>query len=338
MKNIYIIVDDGQYFAHHVGFDTINVDLIVEYFRKKDLKLSILTFKELALKRNIENSIIFTVSSQKPYHKKYVDDLIEILSIKNNILIPSKNILRCHENKGYQEFYKEILGIDSLKGYYFNNDTVDYNYIVRNYTYPLVLKKIDGSGSRGVKLINTEAELQKNIDSFKVSTHIRFMIFLRENFYKLLCINFSEIKLNYYKDYSNFVIQEFIPNLRFDFKVLIFLDKYYALKRNINKNDFRASGSGSFEFIEIEDSLLDYSKYIFDKFNEPFMSLDICVDNSKYYLIEYQGIHFGQYTQIHAKGYYSLVNNEWRYLRKRESLEHDLSHSLYYYIQKNTKK
>lgn len=328
MKELYIIVDNDQYFAHHIAFDTININKIVDYFNTKNLQLNVITLKELALHRNIKNSIFFTISSQKPYHKQYIDDVIEVLSLNNNILIPSKNILRCHDNKGYQEYYKEVIGIDSLKGYYFNNDTVDYNYIESNYRYPLVLKKIDGSGSRGVQLIKTKTELHKNVNSFKVSTHIRFMIFFRESIYKFFHLKYSEQKLNYYKDYSSFVIQEFIPNLKFDYKVLIFFDKYYVLKRNINKNDFRASGSGNFEFVEVEDSLLEYAESIFTKMNEPFMSLDICFDGSDYYLIEYQGIHFGPYTQINSNGFYKKEENRWLFIKEKVKLEEDIAYSL----------
>jgi glutathione synthase/RimK-type ligase-like ATP-grasp enzyme len=333
MKKIYVLVDNDQYFAHHVAFDTIDINVIIDYFKEREVTLEVLPLKELSLKIDIKDSIIFTLSSQKPYHKQYIDDIVEVLSLNNNILIPSKNILRCHENKGYQEYYKKIVGIDSLNGYYFNNDTVDYKYINKTYSFPLVLKQIDGSGSRGVRLIKSEKELKKEVNSFKVSTHVRFMIYCRENIFRFLKLKFSEKKLNYYKDHSSFIIQEFVPNLRFDYKVLIFFDKYYVLKRNINENDFRASGSGNFEFVDIEDSLLEYSKDIFEKLNEPFMSLDVCFDGDKYYLIEYQGIHFGPYTQIYSKGFYQKNSEKWDFIEEKVSLEEDLAYSLFNYLQ-----
>jgi glutathione synthase/RimK-type ligase-like ATP-grasp enzyme len=335
MKDLYIIVDNDQYFAHHIAFDRIEVKTIVDYFKDKNLKLNIITLKELTLNNIIKNSIVFAISSQKPYHKQYVDDIMEVLSLHNNVLVPSKNILRCHENKGYQEYYKKIIGIDSLEGYYFNNDTVNYDYIRKTYHFPLVLKQIDGSGSRGVVLVKSEDELRKEVSSFKISTHVRFMIYCRESIFKFFKLKYNRSKLDYYKDHSNFVIQEFVPNLKFDYKVLIFFDRYYVLKRNIKENDFRASGSGNFEFVEIEDSLLEYAKNIFEKINEPFMSLDICFDGEKYYLIEYQGIHFGQYTQLNADGYYNKNEATWIYIKEKESLEDDLAYSLFNHLIKN---
>jgi len=47
---------------------------------------------------------------------------------------------------------------------------------------------------------------------------------------------------------SKFIVQEFIPDLSNDWKVLVFWDKYYVLRRKNRPNDFRASGSGLFSF------------------------------------------------------------------------------------------
>jgi hypothetical protein len=35
MKDLYIIVDNDQYFAHHIAFDRIEVKTIVDYFEIK---------------------------------------------------------------------------------------------------------------------------------------------------------------------------------------------------------------------------------------------------------------------------------------------------------------
>ncbi|RXJ90608.1 hypothetical protein CRV01_05495 [Arcobacter sp. CECT 8983] len=337
MKKIYILLDNNKYFSNHIRFSEINYKIIIDYFRDKNIEVEPIPINKVAFSEAIGNSIIFTISSEKPYHKQYIDDTIEILNINNNNeLIPSKNILKCHENKGYQEYYKNIVGIDSLNGYYFNADTYDNNFLKSKYKFPLVLKSIDGSGSRGVNLVHNENELLSKINSFKVSTHIRFLIYLRESIYKFLKLKrFNIEKLKYYKDHQNFVVQEFVPNLSYDYKVLIFFDKYYVLKRNINKGDFRASGSGNFEYVEVEDSLLTYSKEIFKKFNEPFMSFDICFDGKNYYLIEYQGIHFGEYTQRNSSGYYYESEGVWQFKEEKKSIEFDLAYSLYNHILKN---
>ena len=44
------------------------------------------------------------------------------------------------------------------------------------------------------------------------------------------------------------VVQEFIPGLKNDYKVLIFGSKYYVLYRRVREGDFRASGQGLLEY------------------------------------------------------------------------------------------
>jgi glutathione synthase/RimK-type ligase-like ATP-grasp enzyme len=334
MKNIYLIVDNESFFAHHIKFGQLDKNIMIDYFNKYKIDLNIITLNELSFKLNIKNSIIITLSSQKPYHKAYIDDIYEYLALNDNILIPSKNMIKAHDNKGYQELYKKYIGLFSLKYLYINKDTINYEN-VKELGFPLVLKSLGGSGSKGVQLIQNELDLKKEINKLKPSLHIRYFIYLKEMFLNTIMRKYNLEKVEYFKDYDNYVIQEFIPNLTFDYKVLVFFDKYYVLKRNISKDDFRASGSGKFEFVEIEDSLLKYTESIFKQFNEPFMSLDICFDGNDYYLIEYQGIHFGPYTQINAKGFYKKENNKWLFIEEKVKLEEDIVYSLFNHLKIN---
>jgi len=334
MKDIYLVMDNNSFFGKQIKFGDLDVNKLVKYFKNNNLNIKIIIFNELVNKLNINNSIVFTLSSQKPYHKIVIDDIYEFLELKNNSLIPSRNIIKAHDNKGYQELYKRYIGLSSLKNEYINKDTIDYTRI-KDIGYPLVLKKLAGSGSKGVQLIYDEKKLKQEIEKLQPSLDIRYLIYLKERILNFFLRKDNKNKIEYFKDYDNYVIQEFVPNLKFDYKLLVFFDKYYVLKRNINNNDFRASGSGNFEFVNIEDSLLDYSKLIFEKFNEPFMSLDVCFNGKSYYLIEYQGIHFGPYTQIYAKGFYQKQNNKWNFIKEKVSLEEDIAYSLYKYINTN---
>jgi len=324
MKEIYLILDNNGFFAHHIEFGQLDKNIVIQYFKKFNIDIRIATLNAL----NITNAIIFTLSSQKPYHKFYIDDINQFFELNNNILIPSLHIIKSHDNKGYQELYKKCIGLVSLKSFYINKDTINYTEIAK-IGYPLVLKKLDGSGSMGVELINSESVLKNRINKLEISFRVRFFIYLKEKLMNLFLKKKNLEKVEYFKDYNNYVVQEFIPNLKFDYKVLIFFDKYYVLKRHIKSNDFRASGSGNFEFIDIEDSLLEFSQDIFQKFNEPFLSFDICFDGYKYYLIEYQGIHFGPYTQINSKGFYQKKYNKWHFIEEKVSLELDIAYALY---------
>jgi len=335
VKKIYLLIDNGHYFGHHLIYDKVNVNFVVNYFYKKNIDVKVLNLKDITNNvLKLEDSIVFTVSSQKPYHKFFLNDINEYLTLKGNILIPSNNMIKAHENKGFQELYKNIIGIKSLNSIYCNYDTISYENISQKFKYPLVLKKLDGSGSKGVQLIYNEHELKESINKKVYDFKYRSARYVYEKLKNIFTNSTSE-KLKYYSEYNNYIIQEFVPNLEFDYKVLIFGEKYYVLKRNIKKGDFRASGSGNFEFVDIENDLLNYANDLFNKFNEPFISFDICFDGDKYYLIEYQGIHFGPYTQLFADGYYYKVGNSWKFLNKRIQLDEVLASSLYLFMQNN---
>ena len=331
MKKIYLLIDSGAFFAYHNEFGYLNKNILIDFFKQHKIKLHILELSNIETLLKLKNAIVFTVSSQKPYHKKLIEDLYEFLEANNNILIPSKHIIKAHDNKGYQELYKRLIGIDSLKYLYVNHDILNYED-VKKIGYPIVLKKLAGSGSRGVKLIRNENELKKEITRIKKSFDIRFLIYLKEYIKNLFLHKNNKDKMDYFKDYDNFVLQEFIPNLEHDYKVLIFFDKLYVLKRNIKDGDFRASGSGDFEFVDVEHALLDYATTIFQVFDEPFMSLDICCHEENYYLIEYQWIHFGQYTQVYSTGYYQKKDSKWHFVAESVSLEYDIAYALFNYL------
>jgi glutathione synthase/RimK-type ligase-like ATP-grasp enzyme len=284
---------------------------------------------------NIENSIVIYSSSQQKEYKEYIEDILMYLMQKGNRLVPSINIFKSHENKGYQELHKKLIGISSIPAYYFGH----YKEIEGNdIKFPSVLKALDGFGSGNVSLVNSKIEVvkltsQKDciIDKSLFKT-IRTII---AKPIKRYILHKKVIEFNskdFFHFFKRFIIQDFKPNLTYDYKVLVLYDKYYVLKRYTKKNDFRASGSGNFVFEEVENTLLDYAYKVFNKFNEPMMSLDICFDGNEFYLIEFQGIHFGPFTLTNSEGYYIKEKLNWIFVYTKSEIDHEVSNALYSYI------
>ena len=81
--------------------------------------------------------------------------------------------------------------------------------------------------------------------------------------------------------------QEFIPDNKFDIRVIVVGEKAFALKRLVRKNDFRASGCGNIVYnkSEIDERCIQISfnvneklkcqsiafDYVFDENNNPFI-------------------------------------------------------------------
>ena len=125
-----------------------------------------------------------------------------------------------------------------------------------------------------------------------------------------------------------FVLQPMVESANHDWKVLVLGAKLYALRRAVRKNDFRASGSGMFEFANAPASLLDYAINITSKLDTPFLSLDIIEQDGSCNLLEFQATHFGPYTLINAPHHYELKGGSWQTVEGKSVLEVEYARSL----------
>ena len=192
-----------------------------------------------------------------------------------------------------------------------------------------IIKPGSGTRSSNIELLNTQSKKRKY--AHKISRSFTF-----ENF-KLWV---SKIKTGRrYTPMSNnrckFIIQNFIPDLKGDYRILAYGDKYYCVYRENRKDDFRASGSGKLNFeITPPKGLLDYSKKIYEKFNTPFMSLDIGYRDGKFYLFEFQCLCLGQYTLEKSSFHYKQNNSSWKRVYEKPDLEREVTKTIIDFIKK----
>ena len=289
---------------------------------------------------DIEDSVVFYAFSQKTNIRYYLLDLIRFLDNGTNLIVPRYDLLKCHENKGYQELFKNKLGISGLMSFYFTglDDLKHYDL-----EFPLVFKTLDGSNAKGVKLVKNQQELHKIVQEQTKITLFDKLDILRRRYLR------SEKKYKEYPDYSNkkdledyipyitqeknFILQEFVPDLEFDFRVLTIGDKYYPMKRHTKDGDFRASGTKLFDFdFDIDGKLLDYASEIKSKMDCPFLSMDICFHNGKYHLFEFQALHFGVSAFMKAKYYFVNDGISWTKMNSIPDIENAIADGLTEYI------
>jgi hypothetical protein len=163
--------------------------------------------------------------------------------------------------------------------------------------------------SSGVALAKNKAELldlvKKNAKTSSLKLRVKEMIRHRKYL--------GYVKNSYYQ--KKFILQPYIPNLENDWKVLIFGEKVYILRRGVRKNDFRASGShvgykaGSNSGFPIDH--LDRLIELKNKIGLPNISIDYTFDGKKGYIIEFQGIYFGLSTHNYSDDYYEKVDGKW---------------------------
>ena len=269
------------------------------------------------------NDIIIYTSSENEIIRTYLKNNLFHLSC-NTYLIPSYELLMAHEDKGFQEVIKRRKDFGDLKGQYF------FDIDDSSLSFPKVLKTSQGAGSSGVFLTNKNNDLKKIRSSFFKDNFKRRAVSAQRKI-KLKSSEYSIYKYTR-KKFNSFVEQEFIPNLKHDFKVLVFGNRYFVLKRSIRKNDFRASGSGNFEFVEPPRKLLEYAKKIALILNNPYLSLDIAQSDQGCHLIEFQGTNFGPYTLLNAPHRYVSQGDDWIEENNCKDLESNYAYALNYYL------
>ncbi len=346
MRPVYFVIGNNRFFGQgRKPWDPIDMSIVERILNEHSIKCILKSYHEIINGEPIDKSIPVIYSfSQREEVREYIKDMVAYLTSEGYNVIPSSELLYCHENKGFQELVKKKYDIRDLKAYYFCEIEEIEHY---NLKYPLVLKRLDGSNGKGVFLIEDEKTLVKQVNSFTSSYTGNQRIdllrrkYLRGNKAYKEYPNYSNSKdyIHYRKhiqSHKRFVIQEFIEGLDHDYRVLKAGERFYITKRHTKKGCFKASGTKMFDF-EIENPLpiLEYAKNISDKIKAPFLSMDICIKNKEFYLLEFQGLHFGMNVVVKSKGYYKYNDNTFNFIKCKSTPEEAIGYGVAYYLENN---
>lgn len=335
-KELLLILDsEGKYRQKIDQYEGIDLNIFKNELKKLGYKVEVTNYFDVANNIDkIKNKQIIYTSHQQLDYKKYIEDILNCLK-DDNLIIPGFSSVIGHENKGYQELQRKMLGLDELKSYVIS-DTNDLKKV--DITFPIVVKRPNSCSSRGVFLAHDIDELNSILKrNFIKKDFTYYKLLLKRLIKKILnksTFNWTDGKIKDYR-YTRFILQEFIPNLDGDYKILVYGDKYYGLKRGIRKGSFTASGSGIHDYHqEIPKEVLSFAKKCFSKLNIPFAGFDIAIDqNKKCYLIEYQSIHIGPVTLIHSEKYYTHDNNKWNRHDEKSILEEEYARAIHWYLE-----
>lgn len=343
MKPLVIVTGhDGFFGQTRKPWVSMDISKWVRVLEQYGFQVRALECHQIVNRREpIRGSLVFYPFSQKRNRREYILDMVEDLANHENILIPSPDFLRCHENKGYQELYKKTLGLPVLPSIYLSSLREVDSYPL---DYPLVLKTTDGSNGKGVYLIRSRRDLDKRVRRLeKQRLPVRLDLLRRRYFRRKKQYpdypGYSNRKdYQEYRDYvlkeKNFILQEFVPGLEHDFRILSVFDRYYVMKRHNRRNDFRASGSKRFDFsFEPDPGLLHFAHSVRSAFDTPFLSMDICPHRGSYAILEYQALHFGTSVISKNTGYHALEHGRWRFVPAKPAIEETLAEGLARYIQ-----
>lgn len=323
-KTIYFASLPNGYFGSAANsYETLDVKKLSQFFLNNSYSVEYISITDIPEMNFSSNDIIIYTSFFNFEVREYLKDILYY--VKDHCLIlPTYEMLLAHENKGFQEVMRRALGInDLLSDYVFDIDSITISP-------PFVLKTIDGSGSSGITLIKDKHDLTKfKTKNIQISKSRKLKNSIRK--LKLPTDNYS-LYSYYYKPFKRFVTQDFIANLTCDYRVLVTGDRFYAMRRDVKKGDFRASGSKKFHYHDVPNDVLDYAEKIFSKLKNPYISMDLAYKDKTPYLIEFQGTNFGSSVIRHSGGYYTKTIDSWVFVESQPLHEEALSYGLYYYV------
>jgi glutathione synthase/RimK-type ligase-like ATP-grasp enzyme len=343
MSRIIIVTFSDNWFQSYGGTDKkFDVFRLIDLLKRSDINAELINIKDLKSASIKPDDYVFYSSSEVPEIREYIKDTLSLIRGYN--LIPEFDLLLAHENKGYQALlarYRSIAGPET--DYLFD---VDSAYNIRK--KPFVAKTVDGAGSSGVFLINNNRDLKKVREKISFSRYLKMLkkyIQIKVSLFvslgsnkKLGTYEYNQLKAssfsNYifkHKGFKRFVAQDFIKDLGYDYKVLVFGDRYYCLKRYTRKNDFRASGSGKFDPIKPSAELLDYCEEVKSKFDACALSLDV-FEKDGFGLIEFQALNFGPVTIKYATNYYKKIDSSWNEYPASKEIEENYSYAISHYL------
>lgn len=308
-------------------------NLLKKYFSANGISVKFKNFSEVDLSSpEIKNQyFIYTSSEDIGYlYKSFIEDIVLGIQEAGGKVIPEFKFLRATNNKVFMEALRKshLNHLENPKSFIYGSlEEVDFNQI----EYPIVFKSAGGSMSQGVALAKNKDELIKIIrercrardfknDFRDILRKIKRKGYVMESLYR-----------------NKFVLQEYLPNLTHDYKVLIFADKFYIFQRPVRKDDFRASGSGAKRYlygskVKVPDGIFDFAESIFRALKVPHLSLDIAYANNKFYLIEFQTVYFGTVGHHESDGYYAKLNGKWELIFEKYELEQVYSDTICKYL------
>lgn len=338
MKKVFFVTDyKGQFGSkyHSVPYrGGMDLTLLSRHMAERGYEaVFIKPLKEETGKYDLTAQVVVFGSHQDQglHYKRYLEDLAVAFEASGVTVCPSPLLIRAHENKVFFEMLRtrsETPEIHKPRSWWYGS-LEEFMTAAAGLPYPVLIKRPGGSMSRGVSLAGTQAEAESTARRVMKTPFLRGLV--RDTARRLRHKNYIAESWRRGK----IVVQEFIPGLKNDYKVLVFGSKYYVLYRKVKEGDFRASGQGLLEYRrELPDGLLDFAEKCFSAFPAPHASLDIGFDGTDFYLFEAQYVCFGTYTLENSSFYFTVKDKEWVCVECRSCLEEEYAESLVRFLEK----
>jgi len=253
---------------------------------------------------------------------QFAKALIFSLEAKGIRCFPNSQTCWHFDNKVWEKYLLEAIGAPLVPSYIFYTKKEAMEW-ASSAKFPKVFKLKRGSGSSNVMLVRTSTEAEKLIKQCfgKGFLQYRWQERFKDqlNKYKEGTVGLRNVlrplyyafrsSLTFFTHYKQKEIgyayfQDFIPNNHFDIRVVVIGDKLMAERRYVRKNDFRASGSGHFEYGNIPKEVMQIAFETAKKLQMQSVAFDFIFDKDRPLIVE-MSYGFGTHGIKHSGGYWT---------------------------------
>lgn len=296
-------------------------DRWLEYCKEKQIPFKIVNAYASDIIKQVEDCDIFMWHYR---HDKYQDNLfakqlMASLQQAGKKVYPDISTGWHFDDKVGQKYLLESIGAPLVPSYVFY-EKQDALAWIENTSFPKVFKLRGGAGASNVKLIKSKSQARTlikrafgrglggnrlslfldELKRYKQGHSSSRMLYLRLG--NVFVPTLSQRMSHREKGYVYF--QDFIPNNNSDLRVVVIGNRLLAEKRYCRKGDFRASGSGVFEYTTVPDEVIEIAFSTAKRLSLQSVAFDFIFDNNKSLIVE-MSYAFGFKGLSHCPGYYT---------------------------------
>lgn len=252
----------------------------------------------------------------------FAKQLLFSIQQSGKLVFPDFNTGWHFDDKLGQKYLLESIGAPLVPSFAFFDRNAALAW-ASSTSYPKVFKLRGGAGSSNVKLVRTQKQAFKLINrcfgkGFKELEYWRTLKYQWRKYRSGLIsmqnmIHFSiGITLQYFnivnnREHGYAYFQEFMPDNKYDTRIIVIGDKAFAIKRLCRENDFRASGSGKiiFDRNEISEKMVSLSFDIARRLDTQCIGFDWVVDKNGNPQIVEIGYGFTSRPYYKCQGYWT---------------------------------
>ena len=250
----------------------------------------------------------------------FAKQLLYSLEKRGIKVFPNFNTGWHFDDKVGQKYLLEAIEAPLVPSYVFYTKKEALEWIEKE-SFPKVFKLRGGASSSGVFLAKTKNQARKYINiafgkgfkQFNGWKNFKDALLLfrsrKKSFYALIkafgrIFIPTEFSRMYGREKGYVYFQDFIPQNKYDTRVIVIGDKAYGMHRLVRKNDFRASGSSSFDYSPIRRDVLSIAFSTSKKLNLQSVAFDFIYTPDGTPLIVEMSYGFGRTGSGKCKGYW----------------------------------